>query len=117
MPTRIGCILPVAALALVAVLGPPPATAADTLRGARLYETKCGGCHDRSVHGRSPRVARSFSELREFVVRWNEQVGGSWSREEIDDVANYLNERYYLFPCPPAGCGSERAGTPARPAS
>lgn len=83
--------------------------AADAERGKTLYETRCGACHATSVHNRSVRSARSFDALRVQVLRWSAEAGGSWTAEEIDDVALYLNQRYYRFPCPPGKCKDHQA--------
>ncbi len=73
--------------------------------GAALYESRCTGCHERSVHSRAPRRAGSFEQIRAYVWRWDRYLGGTWNQAEIDAVAQYLNERYYHFPCPQDLCG------------
>ncbi|OJX06372.1 MAG: hypothetical protein BGO72_10630 [Burkholderiales bacterium 70-64] len=98
-----------AALACLVALGtgaPPAAHAApDTTLGRALYESRCTGCHDRSVHTRNPRAAQTFEQIRAYVYRWDRELGGVWTRDEIDAVASYLNERYYHLPCPQGSCG------------
>jgi mono/diheme cytochrome c family protein len=81
----------------------------DSERGKALYEARCGACHTNSVHNRNARKAASFEKLRAQVLRWSAEVGGSWSQDEIDDVAHYLNQRYYLFPCPQSVCKANQA--------
>lgn len=83
----------------------------DLARGRLLYETHCGSCHDRSVHGRVERSARSFEEIRAYVVRWQQEIGAGWQSDEIDAVTAYLNARYYRHPCPTSLCGVPRAST------
>ena len=91
------------------------ARAADADRGKILYETRCTACHKASVHQREARKAASFKGVREQVARWSAEVRSGWSRDEIDDVTLYLNNRYYGFPCPDAVCGSAQAKSiPAR---
>lgn len=99
-----------AAIALVA-LGAIPSRVwpADALRGKATYETRCIACHDRSVHQRSPRAAASFAEVRAAVELWSREAGGAWTTQEIDDVAVYLNQRYYGYPCPADVCRREQA--------
>ena len=100
-----------AVLAAVMVLAggaPTEAMSADAMRGRALYEARCSGCHDRSVHARAMRAARSFDEVRGYVVSWDRQIGTLWRDDEVDAVTRYLNERYYRYPCPPAVCGTER---------
>jgi len=86
------------------------AQAADVARGKVLYEARCNACHKTSVHQRESRRATSFAGIRIQVVRWSEEVGGAWSREDIDDVTYYLNDRYYFFSCPETVCDSAQAG-------
>jgi mono/diheme cytochrome c family protein len=83
--------------------------AADAERGKILYETRCSVCHAHSVHKRDARKAKSFDALRAQVLRWSAEVGGSWSADDIDDVALYLNQRYYRFPCPQSVCRANQA--------
>jgi mono/diheme cytochrome c family protein len=95
------------ALGLAGLCG--SAAAADPGRGGMLYETRCIACHASSVHQRSARKAKSFDDVRAQVVRWSNEVGGNWSGDEIDDVALYLNRRYYRFPCPQSVCKANEA--------
>ena len=85
------------------------AQAADPARGRVLYEARCGACHDRSVHNRAARSAKTFAEVRANVARWDRELGALWRADEIDAVARYLNDTYYRYPCPQAVCGAERA--------
>ncbi len=99
------CFAWVAAAAMTAAW-PFAAQAADGVSlGAALYESRCTGCHERSVHTREPRRAASFDQIRAYVFRWDRYLGGAWQRAEIDAVAQHLNERYYHFPCPQDVCG------------
>ena len=96
-----------AAVVAAAIAGGLPAARAageDSL-GAALYESRCTGCHERSVHTRSPRRAGNFDQIRAYVWRWDRYLGGAWQQGEINAVARYLNERYYHFPCPQDVCG------------
>lgn len=99
----------IALLALALSAGWLPAALADAGRGGILYETRCSACHERSVHDRDARKAKSFDALRAQVLRWSAQAGGVWTAEEIDDVTLYLNERYYRFPCPQRLCKANHA--------
>ena len=93
------------ALLLAAVIALPAGSFAhDVARGRDLYELRCLGCHAESVHGRAKRTAKTFDEVRSWVARWNTSLALGWSAEEIDDVSQYLNARYYRYPCPPTAC-------------
>ena len=98
------------ALATAGVLGVClPAAAAEADRGQALYELRCGGCHETSVHQRASRSAQTFEQIREAVVRWQHEVGADWRADEVDAVTWHLNERYYKLPCPTTVCGTPRA--------
>ncbi|MCD6674084.1 MAG: hypothetical protein LT106_14680 [Burkholderiaceae bacterium] len=108
-PAPAAAALAAAAFAVGAMLpvggGSVAHAAGDESLGAALYESRCTGCHERSVHTRSPRAAGSFDQIRAYVWRWDRYLGGAWQQAEIDAVAQYLNERYYHFPCPQDVCG------------
>lgn len=124
VPTRgtpTGCglakgVMTIAAAALLAVAQAAGAQGGsgrgDLARGQSLYETNCGGCHDRSVHGRPERSARTYEEIRTYVVRWQREVGASWRPDDVDAVTAWLNDRYYRFPCPTTVCAAPRASAP-----
>jgi len=92
------------AFALLALALVVPAQAADAERGRMLYGLRCGECHSESVHGRAHRDARNFGEVLSYVVRWNSQLGIGWRQEDINDVARYVNDTYYGFPCEGPAC-------------
>ena len=71
------------------------ARAADAERGKLLYENHCRVCHTSVVHVREDRKARSREEIRTWVQRWRKELGLQWGSAEIDDVIEYLNNRYY----------------------
>lgn len=98
------------ALALACVMCAPASTrGADAGRGSALYEVRCDLCHGTGVHVRETRYATSFEGLRKQVTRWNTNLGGGWSADEINDVTVYLNNRYYFFPRPESVCRSGQA--------
>lgn len=106
------------ALLLACVLAASTAStssfAASIARGKSLYETKCHACHDRSVHNRKARKAKSFDSIRREVARWDDALGGGWTKEDMDDVTVYLNETYYRFRCPETLCPQQQSmGGPA----
>ena len=102
--SRIGVVLMLAALGLAQT-----AAGADPGRGRALYESRCVGCHNKSVHQRESRKATTFEGVLAQVSRWNQTLGGDWGAEDIQDVAVYLNERYYKHPCPAAICSAGNA--------
>jgi mono/diheme cytochrome c family protein len=92
------------AVAIVALGAAGPTSAADAARGRALYEAQCGGCHNESVHNDNSRKARNFEEARGRIADFSAQLKTGWKSAQVDDVAVYLNERYYSFPCPAKLC-------------
>ena len=79
--------------AAVAAGGPPP----DAARGRALYEQHCGACHTPGIHARSEKLPMTQDELRMLVDTFRRQAGLAWTRDEIDDVVEYLNRTHYHF--------------------
>ena len=105
-------------LGLVLFFFTPAVGAGDFDRGQLLYQARCVGCHDKSVHSRAARKAVTVDAIRTQVARWDRMMGGAWKDPEVDDVTTYLNELYYKYPCPPSICPEKKAGAGTlRPAS
>ena len=66
-------------------------------RGELLYETHCHACHGPEMHQRSRKIATDWKSLLAQVGRWESNIGLNWSQDEINDVANYLNQKYYGY--------------------
>ena len=81
---------------------PPPDPAAtvhaDARRGELLYDTACLQCHTTQAHWREKRLVRDWPGLLHQVTRWQAVAGQNWQAEEIEDVAEYLNQRFYKLP-------------------
>lgn len=73
------------------------ATAADAERGRLLYENHCTVCHTSVVHIRDRRKATSRDDIQMWVRRWQQHLGLQWDTVEVDDVAEFLNVRFYGF--------------------
>lgn len=87
-----------------------PVRSADLERGRLLYESRCTACHARSVHLRESRRAPDYPGVRAQVERWSREAGVAWTRDELDDVTYFLNDRYYRFNCRAGRCGPGQAG-------
>ncbi|MCC6610222.1 MAG: cytochrome c [Burkholderiales bacterium] len=111
---RLGTLGATRRLALLLALAcwAAPVAAGDRDRGRALYEARCVECHDTSVHRRESRKAQTFEAILAEVGRWNANTGGGWTATEIEDVAVYLNWRYYRLPCPESICGPRQASLP-----
>ena len=67
-------------------------------RGEALYENHCSACHDPQTHvaGEARHVA-TLADLRARVAAWGVHSGLNWSAEDVNDVTDYLNRRFYRF--------------------
>jgi hypothetical protein len=81
----------------------------DVAHGRGLYESACDKCHAQNVHWRDKRRATSWGTLVDEVTRWQRNAGQRWEKTDINDVAAYLNDRFYHFPCPGNECVEKEA--------
>lgn len=72
-----------------------PAVPATSSRGQLLYENHCQVCHTSVVNVRETRRAHSLKDLEYWVTRWSGELEVPWSADEISDVVDFLNRRYY----------------------
>jgi mono/diheme cytochrome c family protein len=84
-----------AAVAIVLLFAGSETRAADAERGRLLYENHCTVCHTSVVHVRERRKAASREDIQTWIRRWQTELGLYWGTVEIDDVTEYLNDRYY----------------------
>jgi mono/diheme cytochrome c family protein len=83
--------------------------AADLGHGRKLYEVSCDACHSTNVHWRDQRLVDSWPALLHQVNRWQRNSSQHWEPADINDVAAYLNERFYHLPCPANECAAKAA--------
>jgi mono/diheme cytochrome c family protein len=74
------------------------AAAPDAAKGRELYERNCQVCHKPGVHTRKQPLPITRDELRGWVDTFRRQANLAWTREDVEDVAEYLNQTYYRFP-------------------
>ncbi|QJR14182.1 cytochrome c [Usitatibacter palustris] len=103
-PRHVWLAIALAIAGMILLFATRTASAAEPLRGQALYESRCTSCHEKSVHGRVKREAKDFNAVRAWVERWNASLALRWDGEEVDDVAAFLNNTYYRYPCPPTIC-------------
>lgn len=89
-------LLPILWLGLVFTF-PRFVLAADVERGKLLYENHCMSCHESVVHIRNDRRTKALGELYWQTTRWAIEQGLEWRYDEVRDVAQYLNARFYQF--------------------
>ena len=54
---------------------------------------------------------QDWQGLLRQVTRWQAVAGQRWRAEEIEDVAAYLNRRFYRLACPLPGCAADKVGS------
>lgn len=74
-----------------------PAHAADIDNGDELHFEHCTGCHDSSVYTRENRNVQSKARLGTQVRFCRDNLGLTWFDDEVDNVIEFLNQRYYHF--------------------
>ena len=88
---------PASATLLLALAAALPAAAQDAERGRLLYDTHCLGCHYERIHKRDPARSRiqTFTTLQIEVAERGLQSGRAFTRDELDDIVEYLNRTHY----------------------
>jgi mono/diheme cytochrome c family protein len=66
-------------------------------RGQLLYENHCMQCHQSQLYIRDHRKAQSREELYRWVAHWASELKLNWRAEDVNDVAEYLEGRFYRF--------------------
>lgn len=66
-------------------------------RGQLLYENHCTTCHDSGINIREHRKARSLKDIHDWTYRWSQHLKLEWSGTDINDVVEFLNQRFYHF--------------------
>jgi len=85
-----------AAFSVLLVCSTP--ASANVERGRLLYENHCTSCHTSTVHIREQRKSKAPAEVRAWIRRWSGELKLNWSEDELADVYQYLNNRFYKFP-------------------
>ncbi len=89
---------------LSAMLLPVTTSAADPESGQELHQENCISCHQSMMAGedgdmylRDDHIVGSYPSLVTQVRRCEVNLSLQWFDEDVEDVASYLNERYYHF--------------------
>ena len=69
----------------------------------------CDACHNATVHWRDKRLVDSWPALLHQVDRWQHNSNQRWEATDVNDVAAYLNERFYHLSCPADECAPKAA--------
>jgi len=113
--TRTTLSVAVCATAILLAASPLRAQTASALsRGQLLYATHCVACHDTQKHWRDQRVVRDWAGLVGQVRHWQGTEHLQWDDADIEEVARYLNDRFYKLPKPGPQQGRRPSAEAAR---
>ncbi len=84
-------------LLLISACLPGFTHAADLKAGQALHDGKCVSCHASEVYTRADHRVTSMDGLRAQVQRCDSNLELGWFEEEIENVSQYLNSKYYKF--------------------
>ena len=94
-----------AALGLALSAQADPFQGADPGKGKTLADKSCVECHSSKVpedpgqiYKRSDRRIKSATQLLQRVTACTQAASVYWSKEDIRNVAAYLNQAFYKFP-------------------
>ena len=73
------------------------ANAVDTKNGDKLHADKCTRCHDSAVYTRENKRVNTLPKLGKQVRFCKDNLGIAWFDEEVNDVVDFLNTKYYHF--------------------
>lgn len=69
----------------------------DTAHGKQLVDENCYSCHGDEAYTRKDRRVVSRPGLTKQVQRCELALGLSWFDEDINNSAEYLNQKFYRF--------------------
>lgn len=68
--------------------------------GKAIHDRTCMNCHDSGVYTRPDHKMKDYTMLSGQVRQCDANLGSKLFDEDMDKVADYLNEAYYKFPKP-----------------
>jgi len=83
--------------AALMALASPVSGAGDATRGAKLHDD-CLGCHGTELYVPPRAKIKTLAALKKETERWNDRMNPKFSRQEVDDLVEYLNRDFYKFP-------------------
>jgi hypothetical protein len=97
IPARPVLALTAAVLGTGALLATLSASATTGIDAHTLLQKNCTSCHGSEVYTRPDRKIHSLSALKTQVEACNTNLDKGMFPEEVDAVANLLNQEYYKF--------------------
>ena len=95
-------ILSITALSGVLLLGSGIAQAklsGDPVAGQKIYQANCLSCHGAEMFTRADRKVKNQRDILIFAQQnCNRALKKPLSMKDLENVATFLNEKYYKFP-------------------
>jgi hypothetical protein len=86
---------------ILALMQQAPIVSGDDLNYAqRLYDIHDVLCYGVSIFENGEHLTKDWPSLRNALDAWQNEHTLDWKPAEVDEVTNYLNERFFRFPTP-----------------
>jgi mono/diheme cytochrome c family protein len=69
----------------------------DADHGQAVHAKQCTTCHDSGVYTRPNRRVKTIEGLQGQVRMCNGQLQTGLTRDELNDIVRFLNDRFYRF--------------------
>lgn len=79
------------------IVASTPAWSFDLMAGEQLVDENCNSCHGSELYTRKDRLVTSRSGLTNQVQRCELALGLTWFDEDVENAAEFLNQKYYRF--------------------
>jgi hypothetical protein len=89
-------VLSLALCGNLAIAEEPPVRYAT--RGEMLYALYCTNCHRDYSQWMDQKAVKDWKSLKSEVRHWQLKLELQWNKDDIEDVARYLNVTYYNYP-------------------
>lgn len=90
-------IMRILTIGLVTGVFAAPCYAVDEEAVQSLYDQNCVSCHGTEIYTRKDRKVTSLPALETQVQRCETALGLRWFDDDIADMSQFLNRRYYHF--------------------
>jgi len=84
-------------LLLTIMLAAAPISNLSANEGKATYNENCTGCHGTEVFTRSDRKVKNLAGLKSRVRQCSYAIESKWFDDDVDAVADYLNNAFYKF--------------------
>jgi mono/diheme cytochrome c family protein len=71
--------------------------AGDAARGVKLHDD-CLGCHGAELYVPPKAKIKTLAALKKEVDKWNDRMNPKFTKQEVEDLVEYLNHDFYKFP-------------------